>query len=135
MGGASGMRLNRPEHRRRYISLTPLVDVVFLLLVFFMMASTFLKFGTIEIEAAGSGPEARLDVAAMVLVHVDADGAFRVDGATVSEAGLDAALGERLARGKREAVVVVKRGATVRDLVRGLAVVRRHRFASVRVVD
>ncbi|AVL54880.1 biopolymer transporter ExbD [Roseobacter denitrificans] len=41
--------------------MTPLVDVIFLLLLFFMLTSTFSKFGEIDITAAagGSGESAR----------------------------------------------------------------------------
>lgn len=41
--------------RRRTISLTPLIDVVFLLLLFFMLTSTFSSFGEIELNQAAGG--------------------------------------------------------------------------------
>ena len=41
--------------RRRRIGLTPMIDVVFLLLVFFMLASRFGVEGAVPISAAGSG--------------------------------------------------------------------------------
>ncbi|WP_371156432.1 biopolymer transporter ExbD [Jannaschia sp. 2305UL9-9] len=40
---------------RRALTLTPLVDVIFLLLLFFMLTSTFTRFGEIEVAAAASG--------------------------------------------------------------------------------
>lgn len=41
--------------RRRALSLTPLIDVIFLLLLFFMLSSSFSKFGEVELQVAGSG--------------------------------------------------------------------------------
>ncbi|HAD24347.1 MAG TPA: biopolymer transporter ExbD [Alphaproteobacteria bacterium] len=41
--------------RRPLISLTPLIDVVFILLVFFMLASSFLQWRVIDINVPGSG--------------------------------------------------------------------------------
>ncbi|OOC09384.1 ExbD/TolR family protein, partial [Thioalkalivibrio halophilus] len=41
----------RPR-RRNLISLTPLIDVVFILLVFFMLASSFLDWRAVELEAS-----------------------------------------------------------------------------------
>ena len=41
--------------RRRLVSLTPLIDVVFLLLVFFMLASRFSIENELSLAAAGSG--------------------------------------------------------------------------------
>ena len=36
--------------------MTSLIDVIFLLLLFFMLSSTFSKFSEIELTAGGSGP-------------------------------------------------------------------------------
>lgn len=44
-----------PEPRRRAIALTPLIDVIFLLLLFFMLTTTFTRTGEIPLVAAGSG--------------------------------------------------------------------------------
>ncbi len=41
--------------RRRTLSLTPLVDVIFLLLLFFMLTSTFSRYGEVEIGSASGG--------------------------------------------------------------------------------
>jgi biopolymer transport protein ExbD len=129
------MRLNRPARRRGLVNLTPLIDVVFLLLVFFMLASTFLKFGTVKLEAAGGGTAAVADLSKVALIHVSGDGRFRVDGRTVMRAEM-AALLERLVKsGKSEAVVVVRDGARTMDLAAGLSIVRRAAFRVVRVVE
>ena len=41
--------------RARRLSLTPLVDVIFLLLMFFMLSSTFSRLAEIELAGAGTG--------------------------------------------------------------------------------
>lgn len=51
------MRNAAPFVRRR-LSLTPLVDVIFLLLLFFMLSSTFSRFGEIELSQATPGSAA-----------------------------------------------------------------------------
>ncbi|WP_254439283.1 ExbD/TolR family protein [Ruegeria arenilitoris] len=40
---------------RRPMSMTPLIDVIFLLLLFFMLSSTFSKYGEIELSNAVGG--------------------------------------------------------------------------------
>ncbi|MCP4206901.1 MAG: biopolymer transporter ExbD [Shimia sp.] len=40
---------------RRPLTLTPLIDVIFLLLLFFMLTSTFSTFGEIELSSARKG--------------------------------------------------------------------------------
>ena len=46
-----------PEPRRRPVALTPLIDVIFLLLLFFMLTTTFTRSGEIPLAAAGAGAE------------------------------------------------------------------------------
>ena len=63
-----------PEARRRVlISLTPLIDMVFILLVFFMLASSFLDWRTIPLTAADSAAAGSGSKGAM-LVQVGEDG-------------------------------------------------------------
>ncbi|MEX0340384.1 MAG: ExbD/TolR family protein [Arenibacterium sp.] len=56
---------NVAPRRRRVVSLTALIDVVFLLLLFFMLTSTFSSFGEIELfppaggQAGASEPQQR----------------------------------------------------------------------------
>ncbi|MCV6592854.1 MAG: biopolymer transporter ExbD [Silicimonas sp.] len=45
----------RRERPKRVISMTSLVDVIFLLLLFFMLSSTFSKFAEVELTAASGG--------------------------------------------------------------------------------
>ncbi|MEL7258394.1 MAG: biopolymer transporter ExbD [Pseudomonadota bacterium] len=44
------------------MSLTSLIDVIFLLLLFFMLPSTFSKFSEVELAAAGAGAAGTSDV-------------------------------------------------------------------------
>ena len=44
-----------PARRRASLSLTSLIDVIFLLLLFFMLSSTFSRQGEVELTAAGGG--------------------------------------------------------------------------------
>ncbi|MEP2716025.1 biopolymer transporter ExbD [Pseudophaeobacter sp.] len=46
---------NRANFVRRAVSMTPLIDVIFLLLLFFMLTSTFSTFGEIELSQATAG--------------------------------------------------------------------------------
>jgi biopolymer transport protein ExbD len=49
----------RAGYRRRRLSLTPLIDVIFLLLLFFMLSSTFTPFAELQLGAASAGAAAR----------------------------------------------------------------------------
>ncbi|MCT4557124.1 MAG: biopolymer transporter ExbD [Pelagimonas sp.] len=45
----------RKRQNRRRLSMTSLIDVIFLLLLFFMLTSTFTRFSEVELTAAGAG--------------------------------------------------------------------------------
>lgn len=75
------MRIEPLSPRRRPWGLTPLVDVVFLLLVFFMLVSNWQDLRSLELqapaEAAGAGTEGA------VLVRVLKDGSLALNGLPV----------------------------------------------------
>ena len=74
------MKFAQPAPDEAQVPLTPLIDVVFLLLLFFMLAATFGELNFLELElpraaaAAPAAPAARLDLA------VDAAGGWHLDG-------------------------------------------------------
>jgi biopolymer transport protein ExbD len=72
--------------RRPLISLTPLIDVVFILLVFFMLASSFLDWRSIELNTPGaSRGVSRLEGA--ILIEVRAEG-LRLSGESLGHDAL-----------------------------------------------
>lgn len=49
------MYIQRPQPRKRSVSLTPLIDVVFILLLFFMLASNFIEWRAIGLNVPAKG--------------------------------------------------------------------------------
>jgi len=79
--------LAAPTARRRsVISLTPLIDVVFILLVFFMLASSFLDWRTLALDTAAAGAPAPAEEAPF-LVQIET-GELRLNGAAITLATL-----------------------------------------------
>ncbi|MFO7854324.1 MAG: biopolymer transporter ExbD [Paracoccaceae bacterium] len=68
----AGMRLGPRRRPRASIGLTPLIDVVFILLIFFMLASSFLDWRTLRLDAAAAGGGGGMEGA--LLVGVSSDG-------------------------------------------------------------
>jgi len=129
------MRLSSGARKRRALNMTPLIDVVFLLLVFFMLASTFLRFSAINVETATGGGTAGGSKADIVLLHLAGQDDWRVNGTPVLRSELSHALAESVADGKKHAVLVVRDGAAVSDVMYGLTVARDSAFETVRVVE
>lgn len=101
--------LRRPNRRRRtraLISLTPLIDVVFILLIFLMLVSNFLDRSAFEISmgAAGDAPVLKSDAPPLQLRLLD--GAYaELDGMPVKTAEIGPALAR--AAGRRSAPMVL----------------------------
>jgi len=75
------MRLARPQRRNTRPSLIPLIDVMLVLLFFFMLASTYVDYGRtpLELAAGGRAAGAADDPGVVNAVLLD-DGRLRIDG-------------------------------------------------------
>ena len=116
------------------INLTPMIDVVFLLLIFFLAATTFareeveldLRLPQAKSGKAGSGDQ-------QLVVNVFADGKLTVDGREVTLAALQQKLQAAVQRNAEQAVLV--RGDQESRFGTGLAVLDVCRLAKVKKVD
>ena len=89
------MRLGRAGRDEAQINLTPLIDVVFLLLIFFMVSTTFERESEIEIELPEANAERPKPETAAVEVWIDAFGRLYLDGRQIEDtrvSGVKAAL-------------------------------------------
>lgn len=62
------------------INLTPLIDVVFLLLIFFMVSTTFNRDSELSIELPAASADAKKRQPESIEVAIDAQGRFYVNG-------------------------------------------------------
>jgi len=117
------------EGRRRTSqipNLTPLIDIVFLLLVFFMLTSHFVQEQSLNIDlpVADSGEAVTED--SQLEVVIKADGVFLIDDHIVEADNLEALLRQHLAR-RKEKLVRVRgdRGAPLGEAVTVLDAARK----------
>lgn len=99
-----GVRARKP----RLMLLTPLIDVVFILLVFFMLASSFLDWRALRISVPAV--DAAAAVGGSMLVRVHADGSLDLNGEPVQLALLVQRMGEQLGRDPQQRILVQPRG-------------------------
>ncbi len=70
----------RPRHHHSpELNITPLIDVVFLLLIFFMVSTTFDRFSEIRIELPEANAEQPGREPASIDITIDRDGRYYVD--------------------------------------------------------
>lgn len=99
------MRFGGTGRRKALINITSLIDVVFLLLLFFVVTSTFLERPGLDLKlpAASPGEVARRDE---VTLELDAAGRTWIDGESVAERDLEGAIGAALADAGTERIVL-----------------------------
>jgi len=122
------MELRRGKKRSVLINLTSLIDVLFLLLIFFMVSTTFLSQPAINLELP-SAQYAEPVKQTPVVVHVDQFGRIYLNDEPTEAALLGEALVKRLATSTEKAVVLkadsrVSHGVVigVLDIVKGAGV-------------
>lgn len=111
------LEIRRP--RRRTLSMTSLIDVIFLLLLFFMLTSTFSRFGELELSGAAPGGAATARDAPLFL-SVDA-AALRLNGQSMT---LEALAGTVEARDEKHLLVSLAEDVVSQRLIDVLAVLR-----------
>ena len=67
------------------LNITPLIDIVFLLLIFFMVSTTFQKESELKIQLPTADQEARTEPADPLEIVISADGQYAIGGRTLSD--------------------------------------------------
>ncbi|MDQ3264066.1 MAG: biopolymer transporter ExbD [Myxococcota bacterium] len=121
---------NEDEDEISGINVTPLVDVVLVLLIIFMVTANFIVRETVEVDLprAAHGGET---VQGLVNVVLDKDGKFYFDGAEVSEAELMRRCAEAIAKDKETRAIIsadqsINYGQVMRliDVVKGQGIAK-----------
>lgn len=74
------MKFRRQERAEEGVNLTPLIDVVFLLLIFFMVSTTFTKESHLAVNLPEAEGEPLVTELEQIDVVVDAQGGYSVNG-------------------------------------------------------
>lgn len=118
----------RPRTRRRPVGLTSLIDVIFLLLLFFMLASSFTRYQALDLSSGGEGGGA-MTKPAYLRVH----SADRID--LNGQPLVKDEMPVRFAELKADSVVAIWSGpeADVQDVVDVMSAARRTGLKTVLV--
>ncbi|WP_373050813.1 ExbD/TolR family protein [Thalassovita aquimarina] len=119
-----------PRPRRRP-SLTPMIDVVFLLLVFFMLASQFGREAALPLSAGGSGTDYS---GPPRLIEIAAEG-LTLNGAPVAQDGLAGALADLTATPDDIIVLRSEAGVNLQRLIDVTDSLRAAGFGSLAIVE
>lgn len=98
------MQWPKAKRRRAQIGLTPLIDVVFILLVFFMLASSFLDWRSIDVTGGKTGA-AQPGLEGALLVDLQEEG-LRLSGEDVTPEEFLARIEARIAERPAQRIVI-----------------------------
>lgn len=121
------MHIEPERHRTPFISLTPLIDVVFILLVFFMLATRFGQFYDLPVNVQPADSINKPDDKWLV-IEVEADGDLNLNGVSFTPD----AVADRLDTAKTKVWVTVHADATLQQ---ALAAVDAIKAAGVKDVQ
>jgi len=137
----ASLSLKRPTRPRALISLVPMIDVMLILLVFFMVTSTYLNLDMIPAARRGdadTAPQSSGDSAGSagtVLIRLGADGVPVSRGRALSATELDQMLRTRLAEEPLTQVLLLPSGAArTQSLVSVMDIATRAGAVRLRVV-
>ena len=109
-----GFRIARRPPGRSVISLVPMIDVLMILLVFFMVTSTYLNLDMIpavERAESAAAPSNSGPAGTPLLLRIGADGVATVRGQPLPPAALGQLLADRITENPTLAVLVLPSGA------------------------
>ena len=121
--------------RRRRLSMTSLIDVIFLLLLFFMLTSTFTRFSEVELASGGSG--SGVSDASPIFAQLGPK-ELRLNGSAVELTDLPtrlAALKSEGAEGDTPLLIALQQGVTAQRLTDVLVGLRQVPGVSITVLE
>lgn len=83
----------RSRRKRKRLSMTSLIDVIFLLLLFFMLSSTFSRFAEVELQAGNAGGVSQEEQKRMLFLRIS-DAGISLNGQTLNAEALANVLAE-----------------------------------------
>jgi biopolymer transport protein ExbD len=124
------MRFKRDNREEDYsIQLIPLIDVVFFLLAFFMLSTTFVNVNrNLDIELPQSKAGAASEKPVVLEIELGADGKIRLNGEDVTLDAMETLVKQRIhamRAGKRSVVIRADRKTSHGDVVKVMDICKR----------
>lgn len=150
VGGQKRPGLVLPRRNRRYrFSMTPLADVMFQLLIFFMLSANIAPYSMLDVRtgalSGGGGttpdpdsetqPGRTTDIRSTAVWTLDETGTILASGQRFDPARLAALADALTAQGTRDVLVVLKRDVAVQQLVTVLQTLAARGITSVQIAS
>ncbi len=110
------MRTRKRREQSQDIDISPLIDMVFILLIFFMVSTTFVKDMKLDLERPNAASASRASSKA-VRVYIDAESNIYLDGLPVKPWMVQSRVRESVQSGSSSVLVIVDRQVPAEKLV------------------
>jgi len=100
------MKFRRKKEQVSDVDMSPLIDMVFILLIFFMVSSTFVKDMKLDLERPGASSASRAS-SKVIRVYIDNTGETYVDNQPVKTWAIQGKLRDMLRASTEKSVLVV----------------------------
>ncbi len=125
------MGLNRRNKISAEFSMSSLTDIIFLLLIFFMLTSTLVRIDDFELPKSDSKTVA----ASSLMVSIDRDGQYKVQGQVVPRSGVERAIRQEVAQAEEKEdftiTIVAEVGSAFDHVVRVMEIAGRLRIKAI----
>jgi biopolymer transport protein ExbD len=100
-------RIARSEDEAE-INITPMLDIVFIMLIFFIVTTSFVKEIGLELNRPSSEPQEEMRISEVIAIRIEASGQIQVSGRPVDIRAVRANVeGELATKGSQTPVVVI----------------------------
>ena len=116
------------------ISLTPIIDVVFILLIFFMLATNFQSFNQTDIKLSNEEASTSQSEKKIYLVEFNKEGEFKLNKATMSQKSIKNKILD--SKKKDEEYIVVIKGAKdteIQDILNVIADFKKNNIKEITI--
>ncbi len=100
------MRFRQRKTEEANVDMSPLIDMVFILLIFFMVSSTFVKDMKLDLERPGASSASRAS-SKVIRVYIDNTGETFIDGQSVKIWAIQGKLRDMLRASTQKSVLVI----------------------------
>ena len=127
------------RHRRRanqgtLVDLTPLIDIVFQLLIFFLLTATFQEDSSLDVDLARAKNQEKTQRAEAVVVSISQGGTFEVDKILVDPGALESYLCDQARGGRQTLHIRADKDSRHEDLVRAMDLAKTCGFDSLGIL-
>lgn len=107
------MKFTTPDHDEADITMIPLIDVILVLLIFFMATATFDHTARLKVDLPEASSQERIDNSGGLVIQIDAEGRYFVNASEVLNTRIDTLKQaiEAQAGSDREQAVVIRADA------------------------